>query len=223
MRGGFSNKPKILHGAFVEYGLSLNTYPVVFQFNPEQLTRKHSRSFSGPKVGETDLTLREFHQDTTELSTIQKQQKVTLEEETINFEILLDATDQLEEAKENQIKTHFGIEPQLAALELMLHPKGENSLLKHKGYSYTRKSNPPVILFIWGRHRVLPVNINSLDITETAFNTHLYPTRANATVALTVIEGKNPPYRIHTKEMQGLKIVAATSSHDAVKMVIPRF
>lgn len=36
MSGGFKNKPKILSGAFVEYGLSIPPLIVVFQFNPAQ-------------------------------------------------------------------------------------------------------------------------------------------------------------------------------------------
>ena len=34
MADGFPNKPKILRGAFVEFGLSLPPLFVVFQFNP---------------------------------------------------------------------------------------------------------------------------------------------------------------------------------------------
>ena len=49
-----------------------------------------------------------------------------------------------------------------------------------------------MILFIWGRKRVLPVNINSMTITETEFHTNLEPIRATVAVDLTVIEGPNP-------------------------------
>ena len=37
---------------------------------------------------------------------------------------------------------------------------------------------PPMILFIWGRKRVLPVNIDSMSITETEFSADLHPIRA---------------------------------------------
>ena len=39
MPGGLRNQPKVLRGAFVEYGLSLPPLVVVFQFNPLQLSR----------------------------------------------------------------------------------------------------------------------------------------------------------------------------------------
>ena len=44
MAGGFSNSPKILRGAFVEFGLSLPPLLVVFQFNPLTITRTRTAS-----------------------------------------------------------------------------------------------------------------------------------------------------------------------------------
>ena len=69
-------------------------------------------------------------------------------------------------------------------------------LRKPKGFSFTRNSNPPLVLFIFGRKRVLPVNITSMNITETEFSTDLNPLRATVAVNLTVIEGKSVPYRV---------------------------
>src|SRR6266851_9690294 len=54
MPDGFPNKPKILRGAFVEYGLSIPPLFVVFQFNPVQLTRNRSLSFSPPNSAQQD-------------------------------------------------------------------------------------------------------------------------------------------------------------------------
>src|SRR3954451_7845830 len=48
MSDGFPNKPRILRGAFVEFGLSLPPLVVVFQFNPMQLTRSRDLSFEYP-------------------------------------------------------------------------------------------------------------------------------------------------------------------------------
>ena len=49
------------------------------------------------------------------------------------------------------------------------------------------------MLFIWGRKRVMPVNINALNITETEYSADLNPVRAIVAVQLTVIEGKSLP------------------------------
>jgi len=53
---------------------------------------------------------------------------------------------------------------------------------------------------VFGRKRVLPVNINSLNITETEFSADLNPVRATVTVSLTVIEGPSVPYQ-YTRAM----------------------
>ena len=39
------NRPRILHGAFVEFGLSVPPLFVVFQFNPVELSRTRNVSF----------------------------------------------------------------------------------------------------------------------------------------------------------------------------------
>jgi hypothetical protein len=209
MPGGFRNKPKILRGAFVEFGLSIPPLVVAFQFNPVQLTRNHSLQFSVPNTtpaappptqaeGETEnsllrtlqrsisagqTSLRQHHQDRDDLLAIREDQQVTIQEETISFEIRLDATDKLNDG--DVITEQFGIAPQLATLEAMVYPKEESlvgaALLgKSAGFSFTKGENPPMMLFIWGGKRVLPVNINSMNVTETEFSTDLDPIRALA-------------------------------------------
>ncbi len=221
---GFSNKPKILRGAFVEYGLSLPPLFVVFQFNPVQLTRNRSLTYPRPTGG-----LRDFHKQEkyTDLAKLQKEQDVTVGEETIGFQLRLDASDQLNEG--DTITEQFGIEPQLSTLELMVHPKEESllgealgSLLGSSGgFSFTRKPNPPLVLFIWGRKRVLPVNINSLNITEILYSADLNPLRATADVNLTVIEGKSPPYLYSKAMKEAMSVLNLTNLTDITNVVIP--
>ncbi len=212
---GFRNKPKILRGAFVEYGLSDPPQYVAFQFNPVQLSRSRGLSFSAPglriecppeeseesqpnRIIHRDRSLRQWHQKKENLLEIQESQEVTIEEESINFELRLDATDGLNDG--DAISEQFGILPRLATLELMMHPKseslvGENPEIKaESGFSFTKRPNPPLILFIWGRTRVLPVNIDNMSITETEFNTDLHPIRATVAVSMKVIEGPSAPY-----------------------------
>jgi hypothetical protein len=230
MPDGFPNKPKILRGAFVEYGLSIPPLFVVFQFNPVQLTRNRSLTFAAPSSGQTggqSSSLRDFHGRYDDLTKLRDDQQVRVQEEVIGFEIRLDATDKLDEG--DTITEQFGIAPQLATLELMVHPK-EESLLGQAlgallgssgGFSFTKKPNPPLILFIWGRKRVLPVNINSLNITETVYSTDLNPIRATATVNLTVIEGKSLPY-MYTKAMkEAMSVLNLSNITDVANVVIP--
>lgn len=227
---GFSNKPKILRGAFVEYGLSIPPLFVVFQFNPVQLTRNRSLSYAAPSSaqgGGQQGTLRDFHKRYDDLTDLQEAQQVTVQEEVIGFEIRLDATDKLDAG--DFIAGQFGIAPELSTLELMVHPKEESilgqalgSLLGSSGgFSFTRKPNPPLILFIWGRKRVLPVNINSLNITEILYSPDLNPIRATATVSLTVIEGKSLPY-LYTKAMkEAMSVLNLANIADIANVVIP--
>lgn len=226
-----SQKPRILHGAFVEYGLSLPPLFVVFQFNPVQLTRNRSLTFTASQSAEaargSAQSLREFHKRYDDLAKLRDEQVVTVQEESIGFELRLDATDKLDEG--DPLTEQFGIAPQLSTLELMVHPKEESligkalsSLLGSSGgFSFTRSQNPPLILFIWGRKRVLPVNINSLNITEILYTPDLNPIRATATVNLTVIEGKSMPY-LYTKSIkEAMAVLNLANITNIANVVIP--
>lgn len=214
MPGGFTNKPKISRGAFVEFSEGRTKYSVPFQFNPDQLSRNRSLSFSPPYAGiegpgeagteksiksETQSSLRQFHFRYDDLIKLRDAQVVDVQEESISFEIRLDATDKMHEG--DRTAAEYGIGPQLTILEWMVCPRGETpfgrekpQLEDKKGFSYTKGDNPPMILFVWGRHRVWPVNITSMNVTETEFNTNLSPIRATVSVSLTVIEGPNQVY-----------------------------
>lgn len=227
MPDGFSNRPKILRGAFVEYGLSIPPLFVVFQFNPQELSRSRSLSFSVANSGDGDSSLRQFHKDEADLLTIQEKQQVTVEEETISFDIRLDATDKLNDG--DIITETFGIAPRLATLELMVHPKEESllgaavsSLLGgSEGFSFTKGENPPMVLFIWGLKRVLPVNIKRMNITETEFSPTLDPIRATVSVSMTVVEGKNLVY-LYTKAMKEVSSALNLANiGDIADIVIP--
>jgi hypothetical protein len=253
MPGGFKNKPKILRGAFVEYGLSIPPLFVVFQFNPEQLSRSRSVTYSVPgwrqqeetikarkeaedyperaKRGETyqaqQISLRKFHQEHDDLTVIRDKQSAVPSEESISFEIRLDATDDLNDG--DPIAGKFGVGPRLATLELMTHPKQESLLGQalgallgsSGGFSFSRGANPPLIMFIWGRTRVLPVNINSLNITETQFDTMLNPVRATASVGLTVIEGSNSIYSYSKALKELTSAFNLANITEIVEVVIP--
>jgi hypothetical protein len=222
MPDGFPNKPKILRGAFVEFGLSVPPLVVVFQFNPVQLTRNRSLTFALP--AEKTLTPRKVH-GKYDLLDLQEKQVVTVQEQSIGFDIRLDATDKLNDG--DPITEQFGIAPQIATLEQMVYPKDMlgrklNALLGgSKGFSFTRKPNPPLILFIFGRKRVLPVNINSMNITETEFSADLNPIRASVAVNLTVIEGKSVPYLYSKAMLEAMSVLNLTNIASTANVVVP--
>ena len=245
-------KPPHLKGAFVEYGLSLPPLFVVFQFNPEQLSRSRNISFSGPgeditigsegEGGENQQrqvqtrgairgnSLRELHQrewdDEDDLLAIRSNQNPTFSEESISFDIRLDATDDMEGG--DPIAGEFGILPRLSTLELMMHPKSESILgklgdllLSDSGFSFTETERPPIVLFIWGYTRVLPVNLTSMSITENEFNTHLAPTRATVNVGMSVIEGKNIPYTYSKVLKEAMSVLNLANITDLANVVVP--
>ncbi len=242
---GFPNKPKILRGAFIEAGISMPPLFVVFQFNPEQLTRSHNLTFSVPNrtqecppcrgdnqprpyTGGRD-TLRKIHQEANSLDAIRAQQLVDFKEEGISFDIRLDATDKLN--KRDPITGLFGLSPQISTLESMVSPQSDtpfgaiSSLLSSgavSGYRYRAENEkPPMILFIWGRKRVLPVNIDSMNITETEFSTDLNTTRATVSVGLTVIEGKNLPYAYTRAAREVMTALNLANVADLTNIAIP--
>ena len=251
---GVEHKPKILRGAFVEFGhrsgrtavagggnINLPPLVVVFQFNPMQLTRNRQLSFDVPHpppprrnrdataaVADTHpKTLRQYHNRFTDLAKLQKEQLVTVQEQTIGFEMRLDATAGLDQ--NDAITRQFGIAPQLATLELMAYPKQQSVLTgapagmrgTKPGHSFTRGQNPPLVLFIFGRKRVLPVNINSLNITETDFSPDLNPIRATAAINLTVIEGKNAPHTYSQATTEMMSLLNLANIGDVADIVVP--
>jgi hypothetical protein len=238
---GFGNRPRVLKGAFVEYGLSLPPLAVVFQFNPVQLQRSRTLSFRAPNEvlvcapnsaedeepdqggqyrWERPQELRDWHAEMDDLTDIREQQIVTVQEEQLQFTLQLDASDALNDG--DAIAETFGIAPALSTLELMTQPKGEGVIFEalgsllgaKKGYQFASRENPPMVLFIWGLKRVLPVNITSLVITETEFDSMLNPIRATVDVSLSVVEGKNPIAKVSTaiKEVMSVLNVAQAIS-----------
>ena len=171
----FPGSPLLLKGAII--GLD-PTKPlasvVVFQYNPDTLTRRLDARSSG---GGDNV-------DRSEAFRLTGPPKETI---TLNVEI--DATDQLEQA--NPLAVLSGIHPTLAALEMLLYPKSAltiaNTALAQLGSLEIVPPEAPLTLFFWGPARVLPVRITSLSITEEAYDTLLNPIRAKVDLTLQVL------------------------------------
>jgi hypothetical protein len=235
-----ANRPRVLRGAFVEYGISLPPLAVVFQFNPVTLQRSRSLGFRPPNEtlsmpgrdadGDTlrverNQDLRDWHSRAGDLDEIREQQIVTVGEESLSFELRLDATDGLDAG--DPLAERFGIAPALSTLELMTYPKeggvlGEalGSLLgEAPGYQFHAPENPPLVLFVWGVQRVLPVNITGLTISETEFDIVLNPVRATVQVALSVIEGPSSVFRFTRAAKEAMAVV--NSARAVTELEVP--
>ena len=172
----------LMRGALIEYGSDfMGPIPnvVIFQFNPETLTRTvqiPSRPTSG--------TARE--------STQAGEPAI----EKITLKASFSAADEFGENK--VLARLFGVGTRLAALEKMVYPS--NDLLAAIGAAIggalglgggdPRQPMPrekyPRILFIWGIYRVLPVVLESMSITEQQYDFLLNPVQAEVSITMAV-------------------------------------
>jgi hypothetical protein len=192
----FILRPDVLRGAFVEYGLSLPPLAFAFQFNPETLTRSRTASYTPAGAEGSGAGCRQGSEAQQRSCLAQ----VQVSEETIGLTLQLDATDDLSDGR--GVAGQFGIGPQLSVLELMMYPKTDqlfgfpigNLLGGTDQFGAAQAKTIPILLFVWGRKRVLPVVMTSQQITEQEYFPDLNPKRAQCVVQLKVLEGFNPPY-----------------------------
>jgi hypothetical protein len=111
--------------------------------------------------------------------------------ETIKLEAEIDATDALEHPDQNANAVAYGIAPQLAALEGLVNPSvaelQAHNALSLAGTLEIVPPNAPLVLFVWGASRVVPVRVTDLSITEDAFDVALNPMRAKVSLGLRVL------------------------------------
>jgi hypothetical protein len=179
----------LLRGAFLKFGGGMLGLPdiIVFQFNPETVTRT-------PSLQQTDVTA-------STASWEDPRQVLAAPTESFSFTLRLDATDQL--AAKNPIAKTSGILPALSAIEMLMYPVAPQSslltIVSGDGASYSNPPNVlPSVLFFWGPSRLLPVNVTALSITEMEYDMLLNPTRAEVSVTLQVI---SPPALDATDEL----------------------
>lgn len=176
----FPGSPRLMKGAIVGIDL-LNPLAsiVVFQYNPETLTRTLTPQMASGDESDRSEALR------------LKGPPV----ETINLDVEIDATDQLERAEATAVG--MGIYPQLSALEMLVYPKSAlviaNTVLLALGTIEIIPPEAPLTLFIWGPKRVLPVRLTNFSITEQAHDANLNPIQAKVTLGLRVLSYSDLP------------------------------
>jgi hypothetical protein len=111
--------------------------------------------------------------------------------ETIKLEAELDATDQLEFPNQFPLAVQFGLQPQLAQLEMLINPTVETLLaddaMANAGTLEIIPLEQPLTLFVWSKSRVVPVRLTEFSITEEFFDTSLNPIRAKVSLSLRVL------------------------------------
>jgi hypothetical protein len=173
----------LLKGALIEYASDfLGPLPnvVVFQFNPEQI----SRTLHVPERP-------------TGASSREPTQAGDVPVEHIELTLRLSADD---DALPPFVRT-VGILPPLAALEKMVRPAGPifsavaalDAVASAVGGASAAPTQPiprqqyPRILFVWGTSRILPVEFTSMQITETQYDALLNPITAEVQIGMNVI------------------------------------
>lgn len=162
--------PRLLKGALVAVDLANGNSQttIAFQYNPDTLRRTLTPQMAGGEKGQRSETLR----------------LTGAPEETLNLEVIVDAIDQLESGKGSD-----GIHPQLAAMEMLLYPQSsqvqaDNKLLDQGKMEIGAPYDAPLVLFVWGTKRVLPVVLTTVSVTEEEFDSSLNPIRARVSLGM---------------------------------------
>lgn len=180
-------------GMLFEYGLSLPPLALVFDFNPQQISRSRTATIRmgnapGARLGYDFLT---------PLETPRASQGVELQGETISISILLDATDKMQQG--DAIAGQFGIQPQIDTLRSMLEPKVQgpgglqvlSSIAGGGGRAFERNETASVLVFAWGL-QFLPVFLTGVSQDEALHLPNLAPYRAEIALTMQIIESNNP-------------------------------
>jgi hypothetical protein len=182
MPSEFPGSPKLLKGALVVFESDTPGPPpriIVFQYNPEQLSRSLALRAAPPDPGNVGAA----REDTLKV--------LGPPVETITLSIVLDATDQLEDPANNPDVVLNGLHPVLAGLEMLLYPPTTqvlmNRTLAQAGRAQVCAAELPTTLLVWGRSRLVPVRLTSFSVTEEAFDTALNPIQAKVEIGMRVL------------------------------------
>jgi hypothetical protein len=196
---GYSRSPILLKGALVELSKGfLGPVPniIVFQYNPETMTR----TLNEYKPNEEQQKKTQTEGVPIESSTVQPGDPI----ESFSLTLDLDATDGLEHPELNPLVVLSGVADRIAALEMLLYPveaKDRDTVASVEGSTMAAATGAekrlpnlevPVVLFIWGPGRIVPVRLDSFQVEEQAFSPLLYPIRARVTVGMKVVTFTDP-------------------------------
>lgn len=174
----FPNSPKLIKGGLVLVdSVTARVLRIIsFQYNADSLSRKFQTQETGGEGGAIRVEPTRFKGPAVE---------------TITFEAEIDATDQLEFPDRHPSAGAFGIQPQLALLESLVHPAASQlQAVNSQASSGTLEIAPmlaPLVLFVWSKSRIVPVKVSDFSITEEAFDAALNPIRAKVTFSLRVL------------------------------------
>ena len=170
----FPNSPKLLKGGLVliDPDSAKVQRIIALQYNPDSLSRTLQVQGAG-EGGERSEALRLRGPAV----------------ETIKVDAEIDATDDMEQG--NATVGELGIHPQLAALETIIYASSaqleSNNTLAQSGTLEILPMETALVLFVFGKSRVLPVRLTDFSVTEEAFDPNLNPIRAKVSLGMRVL------------------------------------
>jgi hypothetical protein len=202
-------------GALFEYGLTIPPLALVFDFNPQSISRSRSVTI---KTGDAPGN-RTGYDFLSPLETSRVAQGVELAAESFSIDILLDATDKM--AEEDPIATQFGVQPQIDTLRSMVEPKAQGpggvktlaSLGIGGARAFERQETASVLVFAWGM-QLLPVFLTGVAQKEVLHLPNLVPYRAEMNLSMQVIESNNPFFladKVRQTAMTALNVASGFS------------
>jgi hypothetical protein len=182
MADEFPRSPKLLKGALAVYASHTpGTQPslVIFQYNPAAIRRTLADRTPPPPTGNVGAAKEDVLR------------VLGPPVETISMTVELAAADQLEHPDENQTVAEHGLHPALATLELIMYPP-ERTVQRieqqaQQGQVEVSPADLPLVLLVWGKSRVVPVDVTGFTVAEEAFDPRLNPIRARVDLTLKVL------------------------------------
>lgn len=155
---------------------------IVFQYNPAELTRSLTQK-RAPTCGTGEPTQAEPYRVDGPPS-----ETVTLKAEFDGDDMAMDG---------NPVTPLVGVRASLACLELLLYAKDQSissvfSLLSGGSAQNVQPDELPLVIFVWGPGRVLPVRLTAMTIREQEFDALLNPIRADVDLTLEILK-RLPP------------------------------
>ena len=203
----FPGSPRLSKGALVGLDPANPLASViVFQYNPENMTRRLEAREAGGDGGDK----------------IEAFRLTGPPRETITLSVEVDAADQLEVA--DDLAVNYGVYPVLSALEMLLYPKSSlviaNAIAEALGNIEIIPPEAPMTLLVWGGQRVVPVHLTSFSITESAYDPSLNPIQAKVDLTLAVLsyadlQKTHPGYAIFLAHQIAKEILATRNFNPA--------
>lgn len=191
----------LLKGALVSFtaaggalGLPAAPNVIVFQINPESIVHAWTEATApeasqDPKIKYSPLAVS------------------GVPGESFTFTLMLDADEQISDVASDPVGAGLalasGVYTRLSAIELLQFPapSASGGLVGQvtaaagaaasgaggSGAAAVPVSEVPVVLFVWGPQRIVPVRVTALSVTERLFDVALNPTHAEAQITLKVL------------------------------------